>query len=151
VFSNLNFWEVGGLLLLALFIFGPERLPKVISDGVRLLRNVRDMARNATSDLSRELGTEVRLEDLHPKAFIRKHLLSEEEEAQLRRPFDDAFRDVKQIASDANDSVSMRPRPDPPPAPRTDETNYGSAYGKDNGFPTSAPPVDERRYDADAT
>jgi sec-independent protein translocase protein TatB len=186
VFSNLNFWEVGGLLLLALFIFGPERLPKVISDGVRLIRNMRDMARNATSDLSRELGTEVRLEDLHPKTFIRKHLLSEDEEAQIRRPFDDAFADVRQIASDTNDSIAPPQRPDPPRAdtarsdmarsdpvrtdsgltdpprfdqadgdspgpetprpdalwsesmPRTDDTTYGSPYGK-------------HRYDSDAT
>lgn len=126
MFSNLNMWEVGALLLLALFIFGPERLPKVISDGVRLLRTVRAMARNATSDLSRELGTEVRLEDLHPKAFIRKHLLSEEEEAQIRRPFDDVYRDVKQVAADANDYTSGRPRQDVLPAPR--ESDGGQSY-----------------------
>jgi sec-independent protein translocase protein TatB len=106
VFENLNFWEVGVLLLLALFIFGPERLPKVISDGLRILRNLRDMARNATNDLSRELGTDVRLEDLHPKTFIRKHLLSEEEEQQLRRPFDDAYRDLRQLTADVNDATS---------------------------------------------
>jgi len=146
VFSNLNFWEIGALLLLALFIFGPERLPKVISDGVRMLRTVRDMARNATSDLSRELGTEVRLEDLHPKAFIRKHLLSEDEEAQLRRPFDDAFRDVRQLADDATNSVSMHPRTDGTPAPRPSdpEPDYGAAYGTDTPKPKHA-------YDADAT
>lgn len=160
MFSNLNFWEIGGLLLLALFIFGPERLPKVISDGVRMIRNVRDMARNATSDLSRELGTEVRLEDLHPKAFIRKHLLSEEEEAQLRRPFDDAYSDVKQIASDANDSISPRSRAYRDVTPRSSQSvdpTYGSAYGTDSGFPRRdrdsavPPPAEPGRYDADAT
>ena len=44
------------------------------------------MARNATGDLSRELGTDIQLEDLHPRTFVRKHLLSEEDEAALRRP-----------------------------------------------------------------
>jgi sec-independent protein translocase protein TatB len=68
-----------------------------------MLRGLRNMARNATNDLSRELGTEVSLEDLHPKTFIRKHLLSEEEEAQLRRPFDDLSRDVRQIGDSVND------------------------------------------------
>jgi sec-independent protein translocase protein TatB len=145
VLANLNFWEIGVLLLLALFIFGPERLPKVISDGVRLLRTVRDMARNATSDLSRELGTEVRLEDLHPKAFIRKHLLSEDEEAQLRRPFDDAYQNVRQMASDVNDSVSPGPRGDATPPARTADPGYGAAYG------TETPAPDARRYDSDAT
>jgi sec-independent protein translocase protein TatB len=106
MFENLNFWEIGALLLLALFIFGPERLPKVIGDGLRMLRGMREMARNATRDLSREMGTDISLEDLHPKTFIRKHLISEEDEAQMRRPFEDAYQDVKQITSDANDGWS---------------------------------------------
>jgi sec-independent protein translocase protein TatB len=104
VFSNLNGWEIVALALLGLFIFGPERLPKAISDVARMLRGLRTMARNATTDLSRELGTEVSLEDLHPKTFIRKHLLSEDDEAALRRPFDDISGDMRQIASNFNDT-----------------------------------------------
>jgi sec-independent protein translocase protein TatB len=99
---DINGWEFIALALLALFIFGPERLPKVIGDGMRMLRQVRNMARNATSDLSRELGTDISVEDLNPKTFIRKHLLSEDDEAALRRPFDDAARDLKSVANDVN-------------------------------------------------
>ena len=95
VFDNLNWWEIGALLLLALLIFG-ERLPKVISDGLRMLRNLRNMARNATSDLSRELGTDIQLEDLHPKTFIRKHLLSEEDEEALRKPLQGMYDDLQE-------------------------------------------------------
>jgi sec-independent protein translocase protein TatB len=94
VFENLNWWEIGALLMLALLIFG-ERLPKVIGDGLKMLRGLRAMAQNATSDLSRELGTDIQLEDLHPKAFIRKHLLSEEDEAAIRKPLQGLFEDVK--------------------------------------------------------
>src|SRR6266566_2862873 len=53
--ENLNSWHLLVLALLGIFIFGPDRLPKAIADGVRMLRNVRNMARNATSDLSRQL------------------------------------------------------------------------------------------------
>jgi sec-independent protein translocase protein TatB len=94
MFENLNWWEIGALLLLALLIFG-ERLPKVIGDGMRMLRGLRAMAQNATSDLNRELGTDLQLQDLHPKAFIRKHILSEEDEAALRKPLQGLFEDVK--------------------------------------------------------
>jgi sec-independent protein translocase protein TatB len=94
-FFGINGWEFLVLLLIAMFIFGPDRLPKAISDGVRMLRNLRDLARNATGDLSRELGTEITLEDLHPKALIRKHLLSEEDERALRKPLEDLYRDVR--------------------------------------------------------
>lgn len=92
---GINGWEFVVLLLLAMFIFGPDKLPKAISDGVRMLRNLRDMARNATGDLSRELGTDIKLEDLHPKTLIRKHILSEEDERVLRKPLDDLYRDVR--------------------------------------------------------
>jgi sec-independent protein translocase protein TatB len=123
VFSNLNGWEVIGLVLLGLFIFGPERLPKVIGDGLRMLRGLRTMARNATQDLSRELGTDVSLEDLHPKTFIRKHLLSDEEQAELRRPFDDLSRDMRQLTSDVNDTgrTPPAPRASDEPRPRRDD------------------------------
>jgi sec-independent protein translocase protein TatB len=106
MFDNLNWWEIGALLLLALLIFG-ERLPKVIGDGLRMLRGLRAMAQNATSDLNRELGTDLQLQDLHPKAFIRKHLLSEEDEEAIRKPLQGLFEDVKKdlngVKSDLSD------------------------------------------------
>lgn len=106
MFDNLNWWEITVLLMLALFLFGPERLPKVIADGLRMVRTLRNMARNATSDLSRELGTEVSIDDLNPKTFIRKHLLSEEDEAALRRPIDEAIGDLRKVTDDVKGSVS---------------------------------------------
>jgi sec-independent protein translocase protein TatB len=93
--ENLDSEKLLVLLLLALFIFGPDKLPKAIADGVKMLRNLRDMARNATGDLSRELGTDIQLEDLNPKTLIRKHLLSEEDERALRKPLEDLYHDVE--------------------------------------------------------
>ncbi|HEX6683235.1 MAG TPA: hypothetical protein VF062_10585 [Candidatus Limnocylindrales bacterium] len=111
MFENLNGWEIAGLLLLALLIFG-ERLPKVISDGMRMLRNLRSMATNATGDLSRELGTDIKLEDLNPKTFVRKHLLSEEDEAALRKPLQNLYEDVKSDMNTLKDSADIN-APDP--------------------------------------
>jgi sec-independent protein translocase protein TatB len=102
VFENLGGLEILGLILVALFIIGPDRLPKVLADTMGFLRKVRSMARNATSDLSRELGTNIELEDLHPKTFLRKHLLTEAEEDALRKPFQDAYREVKSTADSLN-------------------------------------------------
>jgi sec-independent protein translocase protein TatB len=128
VFENLNWWEIGALLLLALLIFG-DKLPNVISDGLRMLRNLRGMARNATTDLSRELGTDIQLEDLHPKAFIRKHLLSEEDEAALRRPLQGVYDSVKSDLNGVKDELSdvassadfrkVDPAPEPRPIARS--------------------------------
>ncbi|MEU1751519.1 preprotein translocase subunit TatB [Micromonospora matsumotoense] len=132
--DNLNWWEIGVLLLLALLIFG-DRLPNVISDGLRMVRNLRNMARNATGDLSRELGTDIQLEDLHPKAFIRKHLLSEEDEQAIRKPlqgvYDNLRADVTGVHEELKDiadrvdpraaarkSTATSTAPAPAPAPR---------------------------------
>jgi sec-independent protein translocase protein TatB len=104
VFENLNWWEIGALLLLALLIFG-DKLPNVINDGMRMLRSLRRMANSATSDLSRELGTDIQLEDLHPKAFIRKHLLSEEDEEALRKPIQGLMDNVKKDLTGVHDEL----------------------------------------------
>ncbi|MET7707259.1 preprotein translocase subunit TatB [Micromonospora sp. NPDC005413] len=132
MFENLNWWEIGALLLLALLIFG-DRLPAVISDGLRLVRNLRNMARNATGDLSRELGTDIQLEDLHPKAFIRKHLLSEEDEAAIRKPlqgvYDNLRADVSGVHNDLKDVASA-----------ADVRSNGTRPGTATGAPSAPAP-----------
>ncbi len=118
--ENLGGWELITIILVGLFIFGPERLPKAISDGVRMLRTLRQMARNATGDLSRELGTNIQLEDLHPKTFLRKHLLSEADEAALRKPLEDAYGELRGVrdAFDLDAPSNATPTPTQTPTPR---------------------------------
>jgi sec-independent protein translocase protein TatB len=147
VFDNLNWWEIGALLMLALLIFG-ERLPKVIGDGLRMLRGLRAMAQNATTDLSRELGTDIQLQDLHPKAFIRKHLLSEEDEQAIRKPLQGLFEDVKSdlngVKSDLSEvaaAADIKSQRSSAAAPAADSS--GAAVEK----ATPAP----RSFDLDAT
>ncbi|MDM4722344.1 preprotein translocase subunit TatB [Micromonospora sp. WMMA1363] len=133
MFDNLNWWEIGALLLLALLIFG-DRLPAVINDGLRLVRSLRRMATNATSDLSRELGTDIQLEDLHPKAFIRKHLISEEDEAAIRKPlqgvYDNLRADVTGVRDELKDVATAAD-------PRTNGSRPATATGS---VPTTPAP-----------
>jgi sec-independent protein translocase protein TatB len=107
--ENIGGWELIVIVLVGLFIFGPDKLPKAISDGIRMLRTVRNMARNATGDLSRELGTTVELEDLNPKTFLRKHLLSEEDEAALRKPLQDIYSDARSVVDSVKLDVDDKP------------------------------------------
>jgi sec-independent protein translocase protein TatB len=104
--ENIGGWELIAIILVGLFIFGPDKLPKAISDGVRMLRQLREMARNATGDLSRELGTNIELEDLNPKTFLRKHVLSEEDEAALRKPLQGIYDDVRGTAEQVKGDLS---------------------------------------------
>lgn len=111
MFDNLGWPEVVVLIIVGLFIFGPDKLPKAVSDGLRFLRNVRAMARNATSDLSRELGTDLELEDLNPRTFIRKHVLSDEDQALLRGHVEDLRGEITSAVSEpfAEPAVTAEP------------------------------------------
>jgi sec-independent protein translocase protein TatB len=77
---HIGFGEVMVIAVIALFLVGPERLPKLASDAAHMLRQFREMARNATSSVREELGPEfadVKFEDLNPRTFVRKHLLDD--------------------------------------------------------------------------
>lgn len=147
MFENLNMWEVGGLLLVALLIFG-DRLPQVLGDGLRMLRNLRNMARNATTDLSRELGTDIQLEDLHPKAFIRKHLLSEEDEEALRKPlqsvYDNVRSDIEGVRGELKDVASGMDL-------KSTAGSSSAKAGPADGGGTTAPAPRGAAFDLDAT
>ncbi|MGI5143999.1 Sec-independent protein translocase subunit TatB [Streptomyces sp. CA-106110] len=69
--------EVVTLAVAAVFIFGPEKLPKMISETMRVLRKFRDFSESAKQDIRKELGPgfeEFDFQDLNPKAFVRKQL-----------------------------------------------------------------------------
>jgi sec-independent protein translocase protein TatB len=73
VFDQLGWGEITVLLLLALFVFGPERLPGLAADVGKGLRKARTMLRGLSDDIRTELGPEVGdldLASLHPKRFV---------------------------------------------------------------------------------
>jgi len=70
--------EFAVLAVAALFIFGPERLPQAAAQAAKMLKQIRNMANNARSELTSELGPEfgnLNFEDLNPRTFIRKNLI----------------------------------------------------------------------------
>jgi sec-independent protein translocase protein TatB len=84
------------LAVAALFIFGPDRLPDIARQAARGLRQVRNMAANARRELSRELGPEFEdldIRDLNPRNFVRKHVLDDLDEDDLRIDRDLDIRD----------------------------------------------------------
>jgi sec-independent protein translocase protein TatB len=66
--------------VLALLIFGPDQLPKFAAQAGRAVRELRRLAEGAQADLRENLGPEFsdfEIGDLHPKNFVRKHLLDD--------------------------------------------------------------------------
>ncbi|GAA4863334.1 sec-independent translocase [Kitasatospora terrestris] len=66
------------LAIMAIVIFGPDKLPKLIQDTMGFIRKIRSFADTAKEDIRSELGPQFQdfeFEDLHPKTFVRKQLL----------------------------------------------------------------------------
>ena len=86
MFGNIGWGEFIVLLVAALVILGPERLPGAVSWVTKSIRQVRDYASGASQQLKDELGPEFddlrkplselnELRGMTPRAVITKHLL----------------------------------------------------------------------------
>lgn len=80
---GLGWLEVGALIIIALLVFGPDKLPQVAAQAGKTLRQLRRMANNAREDLRAGLGPEFAdfdPADLNPRNFVRKHLLEDDDD-----------------------------------------------------------------------
>jgi sec-independent protein translocase protein TatB len=71
------------LLVVALLIFGPDKLPAVVKDAAHMLRTVRTMAKDARSQIKTELGPEFSdfdLDSLNPRSFVQKNLFGDDDD-----------------------------------------------------------------------
>lgn len=81
MFSDVGWGEILVILVAAVIIFGPDKLPKLAADLAKGLRLVRNWAQRARSELEEELPPEFKnmdLASLNPKTFVRKALLEDD-------------------------------------------------------------------------
>ncbi len=94
------------LLVAALVILGPERLPGAVRWTTQSLRQVRDYASGATTQLKQELGPEFdelrkplaelnELRGMTPRAAVTKHLLNGDD--KILRDLESAVPDKKEL------------------------------------------------------
>ncbi|MEU7764508.1 Sec-independent protein translocase protein TatB [Nocardia sp. NPDC049190] len=124
MFSNIGWSEMVILLVAALVILGPERLPGAVRWTTRSLRQVRDYASGATSQLKQELGPEFEdlrkpLADLNelrgmtPRSMVTKHLLNGDD--SLFKDWGGALPDKKDLYSTNSGMPDYSiPKPDKP-------------------------------------
>lgn len=86
--------EFAVIAVIAIFVFGPDRLPDLARQAGRMARQVKRMANNARDELREELGPEyadLELRDLDPREIVRRHITEamdeddDEEPVRLRR------------------------------------------------------------------
>jgi len=84
--------EFAVIAVIAIFVFGPDKLPDLARQAGRMARQVKQMANNARDELREELGPEyadLELRDLDPREIVRRHITEamedDEDEEPVRR------------------------------------------------------------------
>ncbi|MGA5894362.1 sec-independent translocase [Streptomyces venetus] len=149
MFNDIGPLELVTLIVLAVLVFGPDKLPKVIQDVTRTIRKIREFSESAKNDIREELGPEFKdfeFEDLNPKTFIRKQLDNEDLGLkEIRNGFD-----LKKEMAEVTDAVHSR---DSDTSSSSSSSSSGSSGGRvDMTKKPETPDRDDRPpFDADAT
>ncbi|WP_327133463.1 sec-independent translocase [Streptomyces sp. NBC_01343] len=148
MFNDIGALELVTIVVLAILIFGPDKLPKVIQDVTGVIRKIRAFSDSAKQDIRSELGPEFKdfeFEDLNPKTFLRKQLGENEDLKEIRSTFD-----LRKELNDVTDAVNSRGADAAPAA--SGGSAAPAAAGPDLLKKPAAPAADQRTpYDADAT
>ena len=109
--------ELLALAVLALLVLGPEKLPQYAAEAARFIRQLRKMANEARTEVTRELGPgldglDLDLRDLNPRSLVRKHLLDD-------------------LDDDDDDEDTPAPRSQPAPRHRSDPSSPDAPYDPD--------------------
>ncbi|MET9591292.1 sec-independent translocase [Streptomyces sp. NPDC006516] len=148
MFNDIGALELLTLVVLAVLVFGPEKLPKVIQDVTRTIRKIREFSDSAKEDIRSELGPQFKdfeFEDLNPKTYIRKQLTNGDDELGLKE-IRESF-DLRKEMAEVTDAVNGRES-----APSTAAAASGAAGAPDLLKKPAQPAKDERPpFDADAT
>ena len=108
---DINGTEFVLLLVLAVILFGPERLPDLARKAARVVRYLRTVAGSAQEQLSRELGPgfeDLDLRDLNPRTFVQKHLLDDVDPiiADVKSEITDVRGVVKSSSTDVTTAIN---------------------------------------------
>ncbi|MBO0843482.1 MAG: twin-arginine translocase subunit TatB [Nocardioides sp.] len=91
---GIGFGELAVIVVIAILVFGPDKLPDMARQAARILHQVRNLANNARDELRGELGPEyadLELRDLDPRRIVSKQIQDaladiEEEERRGKAP-----------------------------------------------------------------
>ncbi|PAZ16563.1 Sec-independent protein translocase TatB [Streptomyces sp. SA15] len=149
MFNDIGPLELITLVVLAVLVFGPDKLPKVIQDVMRTVRKIREFSESAKQDIRQELGPEFKdfeFEDLNPKTFIRKQLDNDELGLkEIRNGFD-----LKKEMAEVTDAVHGRESESSSSSGSSDSAGSSGARVDMTKKPES-PGDDRPPFDADAT
>lgn len=104
---DFNWTEILVLGVIAVVMFGPEKLPEFARRAARIIAYLRKVGEDARGQLRSELGPEfddLHLSDLNPRNFVARHILSAEEKEDLLT-IRDELKSAGELASSGVDDV----------------------------------------------
>ena len=121
---DIGLFEFATMAVVALLVFGPDRLPKVVAQATHWLRQIREQAQSARQQLTDSIDVDSSmlkdLADLHPRNIARSVM---EPIAEARSAVEDASRAASEsfpgVAPDtraANPAAAAKPAPFDPDA-----------------------------------
>ncbi|MHB9757298.1 sec-independent translocase [Streptomyces sp. BYX5S] len=140
MFSDVGPLELLTIAAIGVLVFGPDKLPEFLQNAARTVRKIREFSDSAQQEIRSDLGPEFEdfdVRDLHPKTFVRKHVLN---------PDTDLGRELGELQE------ALDPRRDPAATTTTAVTTAPTATKPavslaKSGGPHGAPPA----FDPDAT
>ncbi len=82
---GIGFGELVVIAVLAVLVFGPDRLPELAKQAGAMVRKAKLFADSARDELREELGPEyadLELRDLDPRTIVRKHIIEAMNDAE---------------------------------------------------------------------
>jgi sec-independent protein translocase protein TatB len=94
--------EMAVIALVAVLVFGPDKLPEFAREAGRFLHRMKVFATGARDELRAELGPEFKdleLRDLDPRTIVRKHIVEAMEEAEAEEASRPARRGLRPLTA----------------------------------------------------
>ncbi|MFE5828427.1 sec-independent translocase [Streptomyces erythrochromogenes] len=145
MFDDMSALKLLTIMVLAIVIFGPDKLPKIIQELTGVIQKIRAFSDSAKQDLRSELGPEFvdfEFDDLNPKKFIQKQLAENEDLAELRS----SSLDLRNGLNEVTDAVNGKKR-----APAPVSSALTAAGGTSPDMVKESAVHERTLYDADAT
>ncbi|MFC7305017.1 sec-independent translocase [Streptomyces monticola] len=155
MFNDIGALELVTLVVLAVLVFGPDKLPKVIQDISGFIRKVRAFSDSAKRDIREELGPEFKdfeFEDLNPKTYLRKQLDNDDLGLkEIRNGFD-----LRKEMADVTDAVNGHDSESVASPSSAGSSGAGPNMSKGGGpdlqkRPQNLDPGERPPFDSDAT
>ncbi|MET7704249.1 sec-independent translocase [Streptomyces sp. NPDC005485] len=153
MFNDIGPLELVTLVVLAVLVFGPDKLPKMIQDVTRTIRKIREFSESAKADIRDELGPEFKdfdFEDLNPKTFLRKQLDNDDLGLKEIRNGFDLKKEMAEVADAVHGRESESSTPSLPSSSSPSSSSSGGAVDMTKK-PEKPEPDDRPPFDADAT